>query len=285
MSQSIASAAHGQIWFLNRSGGMSEAGGTACTAPRSTLLVADSWLVADGRVRALDRHQRRFTRSCAELAGLPERLLSTFWSAMVEVLPHERGLWFPRVELVGAASDAQSPDAADLGGYQLLLRLRKAPTLGAQARVWATAVPDPRDTPRHKGPDLEALASVRRAAATAGSDEAVLVTAEGVLLEAANSSLLWWEGDCLCCTSEALPVLPGVTAGLVLDRAAELGIAVRPCVRRLPDLAGCEVWLTNALHGLRPVTAWVGAPMPVGEPVRAPSWRSWLDELAEPFSS
>ena len=40
------------------------------------LLVADSWLVRDGRVRGLDRHRERFVRSCGECGGPPsDRML------------------------------------------------------------------------------------------------------------------------------------------------------------------------------------------------------------------
>ena len=34
------------------------------------LLVADSWLLRDGRVRGFDRHRERFVRSCGE-CGAP----------------------------------------------------------------------------------------------------------------------------------------------------------------------------------------------------------------------
>lgn len=80
-----------------------------------------------------------------------------------------------------------------------------------------------------------------------------------------------------------LPVLPGVTAALLLDHAARTGVPVRPVRRRLSALAGREVWVTNALHGLRPVTAWTGITLPTAVPLRAPAWQSWLDTLSTPL--
>ena len=39
-----------------------------------TLLAADSWLVGDGRTRAVDRHWSRFEATCREHGVAPEAL-------------------------------------------------------------------------------------------------------------------------------------------------------------------------------------------------------------------
>ncbi|WP_328303213.1 aminotransferase class IV [Streptomyces sp. NBC_00435] len=279
MSTPTAQGGGERLFALTPSGDLRE---TPVTGPRQPLLAADSWLVTDGRVRALDRHRDRFTTTCAQSADLPEGLLDAFWSGMEDLLPRGAGHWFPRVELEAAPPSAP-PDTILPGGRRLLYRLRPAPARGTSARVWGLAVSDPRREPRRKGPDLDALAAVRARAAAADADEALLVTADGVVLEAANSSLLWWEEDTLCHPAAALPVLPGVTASLLLDRAASTGVSVRSCRRRLSALAGREVWVVNALHGLRPVTAWTGGSLPVATPVRAASWQAWLDGLPTPL--
>lgn len=41
--------------------------------------------------------------------------------------------------------------------------------------------------------------------------------------------------------------------------------------------------MTNALHSLRPVTAWTGITLPTAVPLRAPAWQSWLDTLSTPL--
>lgn len=270
-----------RLFALTPSGTLRE---VPATDGPGTLLAADSWLVSDGRVRALDRHRIRFTATCAETAGVPGALLDTFWAAVAARLPRENGHWFPRVELAPAPAPADaSPDTVLPGGHRLLYRPRPAPARSTTARVWGLAVRDPRRAPRHKGPDLGALAAVRSRATAEDADEALLVTADGVVLEAANSSLLWWEDDVLCHPPAELPVLPGVTASLLLDRAARTGVTVRPVRRRLSALAGREVWVANALHGLRPVTDWTGGALPAGAPLRAPAWQSWLDGLRTPL--
>jgi branched-subunit amino acid aminotransferase/4-amino-4-deoxychorismate lyase len=233
------------------------------------LLVADSWLVRDGRVRGLDRHRERFARACGECGGPPPRRLVEFWQDMAAALPRT-GEWFPRVELAA-------------GSLELRLLLRHAPPLGSGIRVWAAGQPDPRTVPRRKGPDLDALARVRRRASGEGAEEALLIAASGVVLEAATASVLWWEENTLCLPSPRLPVLAGVTVGLVLERARHRGIRVAHRERTVAELEGREVWLVNALHGIRPVTSWTGRPLRAGPAVRAPEWRQWLDDVMEPL--
>ncbi|MET7482401.1 aminotransferase class IV [Streptomyces sp. NPDC005538] len=233
------------------------------------LLVADSWLVRDGRIRGLDRHQERFLHACGEVGGLPLRRLLEFWRDMTDALPRT-GDWFPRVELAAES-------------MELRLLLRPAPQLGSGVRVWAAGQRDPRIVPRRKGPDLEALAGVRTRASEEGAEEAVLVTPSGVVLEAATASVLWWEHDTLCLPSPQLPLLPGVTAALVEERARRTGIRVAHREATVADLDGREVWLVNALHGIRPVTAWMGGLLRTGPAERAPEWQTWLESTGKPL--
>ncbi|MGW5661563.1 aminotransferase class IV [Streptomyces sp. NPDC003758] len=233
------------------------------------LLVADSWLLRDGRVRGFERHRERFLRACAGCDGPPLRRLVEFWQDMTAALPRT-GEWFPRVELA-----AQPP--------RLRLRLRQAPPLAPDVRVWAVGQPDPRTVPRRKGPDLDRLARIRNRASLHGAEEAVLITPSGVVLEAAHSSVVWWEEDTLCLPSPHLPVLAGVTAALVQERAARTGVRVAHRERAVEELDGREVWLVNALHGIRPVTEWTERSMTAGAAARAPEWRGWLDDVMEPL--
>ncbi|MGW0706200.1 aminotransferase class IV [Streptomyces sp. NPDC002643] len=233
------------------------------------LLVADSWLLRDGRVRAFDRHRERFLRGCGECGAPPLGRVVEFLKNVTTALPRT-GEWFPRIELAA-------------GSLELRLLLRPAPPITADVRVWAAGQLDPRTVPRRKGPDLDTLARVRGRASGAGADEAVLISPSGLVLEAASNSVLWWEDDTLCLPPAHFPLLAGVTVGLIQERAAEIGVQVAHRERSLGELAGREVWLVNALHGIRPVAAWTGRPMTAGAAVHAPEWRTWLDGLAEPL--
>ncbi|MBO4260575.1 aminotransferase class IV [Streptomyces griseorubiginosus] len=246
------------------------AGGLApADEPGGRLLVADSWLVRDGRVRGFERHRERFLRACGEAGGPPLRRLLEFWRDMTDALPRT-GEWFPRVELAP-------------GGTQLRLLLRHAPPLGTGVRVWATGQSDPRTVPRRKGPDLDTLARVRRRASGEGADETVLVAPSGGVLEATTASVLWWEDDTLCLPPPRLPVLPGVTVALIQERAHREGVRLAHRTRTMAELDGREVWLVNALHGIRPVTDWTGGSIQAAPATHAPEWRSWLDDIMEPL--
>lgn len=241
-----------------------------CAREDDQPLIADSWLVSDGHVRGLGRHRQRFFGGCIEVAHIPQEQLHAFWQATVRELPRH-GRWFPRVELCAR------PRA------ELRLRIRPAPPQSAAVRLWVWDESDPRTAPRRKGPDLARLAEVRRRASTAGADEVLLTTRSGLVLEATNSSVLWWEGPCLCMPSPALRILPGVTRQLIQEIATRSGTRMRHRRRRVPDLDGCEVWLVNALHGIRTVSGWVGTSVVAGPAVRAPEWQARLEACAKPL--
>ncbi|MCP2241793.1 aminotransferase class IV [Lentzea aerocolonigenes] len=239
------------------------------TTEDTPLLVADSWLVLDGSVRSLDRHVRRFTRSCLEIGAVTPEQLDGFWRETISVLPRT-GAWFPRVELAG--------DPATLR-----LRIRPAPPRGEHVRVWVPDVPDHRRSPARKGPDLQSLTALRAEAEKHGAQEALLRTADGVVVEAASSSVLWWEDDVLCSPPEEIPALPGTTAGLVLDLAASLEVRTARRARHVDELAGREVWLLNALHGIRLVSELIGCDAAPGSGTRFTSWRERVERLRTPL--
>ena len=229
------------------------------TAAMTGLRAADSWLVVDGRVRAVERHWARFSAACDGVA--PEALAA--FRARVEREVPAHGRWFPRIEL-----------RAD---GELAVLVRPAPAREPTVVAWIADVPDPRGSPRRKGPDLDGLAALRERAAAHGAGEAVLADADGRLLEGAGTSLLWWEGETLCVVPDDAPILPGITRSLLIELAAERDT---PVARRRPapdELAGRETWLVSALHGIRVVTSWAGGP-PAGPAPRAATWQRLLGD-------
>jgi branched-subunit amino acid aminotransferase/4-amino-4-deoxychorismate lyase len=231
-------------------------------AAGETLLAADSWLVDGGSVRAHDAHWARFGDAC-RIHGLEAGELARFRAAVTAAVPGA-GRWFPRVELAE-------------GG--LALRVRPAPPPAPEARVLVAAPGDPRRCPRRKGPDLALLLRLRERARAAGADELLLCDETGALREGALSSLLWWEDGTLCTTPDE-HTLPGITRALLLDVARRRGVAVRVRSPLPRELAGREVWLTSALHGIRVVSAWLEPAQAAGPPERAATWRAELNARA-----
>lgn len=232
-------------------------------------LVADSWLILDGSVRALQRHVDRFTRSCLDLDVVSADELRCFWSAALAGLPRS-GEWFPRAELIGDPPE-------------LHLRIRPAPVRGDRVRVWVPGESDRRLHPGRKGPDLEALGELRAEAGQHGAQEALLMTPAGIVVEASSSSVLWWEDEVLCAPPDDIPALPGTTAALVLELASAQGIPTDRRARRPVELSGKEVWLLNALHGIRLVTGWAGDAIIPGAGKRFPVWRERIEQLRVPL--
>jgi branched-subunit amino acid aminotransferase/4-amino-4-deoxychorismate lyase len=251
-------------------------------AGAARLVVADSWLVTEGKVRALDLHRERFASSAAALTDLDPAVVATFWEAFIEALPRT-GNWFPRAEVTAVGTGANSV-------YRLQGRIRPAPALVSTVVLGTHPDRDPRTTPGIKGPDLERLLAVRAEAALEGVGvagfgvgEVVITSSTGLIIDGTTSAILWWRGDRLFAPSAGLTRVDSVTAKTLRLVAAATGVSVGEETARLADLAGCEVWAVNALHGIRLVTAWKDGPAVTVDPTRATLWRRRLDALARPL--
>jgi branched-subunit amino acid aminotransferase/4-amino-4-deoxychorismate lyase len=227
----------------------------------SSLRVADSFLVANGKVRGLELHRERFVRSCAD-AGVDA---SRFWDEQVGRLPGF-GRWFPRFELRTSG--------------ELTVQLRPAPPIGGRVRVAVHHGADPRTMPLVKGPDLELLGKLKESAAHR-ADEILLLDSDGAVLEAAYSAVAWWEDDTLCFPPSDRPLLPSVTAQLLRRIATAQGVPVSEHPISPTDLQNTdEAWLVNALHGIRPIHAWSDSAIDPLPNSHSTLWQSHLESLA-----
>lgn len=237
-----------------------------CDPHDGSLLVADSWRVVDGTARGLERHRARFLAGVAAQRAAEVEAAQRFVDDAIAALPLE-GDWFPRLELRARGT-----------GVQWWLRLRPTPPTSTEVVV-ATAPRDVRTQPLVKGPDLDALLSLRTAVQPLGAGEAVILDADGNLVEGAYSGLLWWHDGVLVRPADTLPRIASVTVGLVLDAARAAGVPLAQRRARPEELDGCEVWVLSALHGLRVATTWVDGPtLAPGD--RAAEGRAWLAAAA-----
>ncbi|MQY05054.1 aminotransferase class IV [Actinomadura macrotermitis] len=254
-----------------------DTGAFATASAGGPALVVDSWLVSDGLVRGLDLHRERFVRACAALAGVRTETTGAFFTAAVEELPRS-GDWFPRVEYAPAGTTG---DAA-AGAFRLWIR--PAPQRGSFVRMWVPEEADQRRHPAVKGPDLPYLLALRDRALAAGADEALLLGPGGQVLEGTTTSLLWWRGDKLCMPPDEAPALHGVTRRLIRAIAGNLWCPVGFEYVTLADLDGVEVWTVNALHGIRPVSAWAQTALRAPAPTdRLHHWRRLLTATSAPI--
>ncbi|QCR19465.1 aminotransferase class IV [Agrococcus sp. SGAir0287] len=248
------------------------AGFVPVDAPARDPLVADSWLVVDAGVVGWATHVERFAGSVARQGGdaaLAQRAASAVPSAVPAA-----GAWFPRL-------DWPDPAVHDAP----ILHVRPAPALARRARV-RTAEEDPRTTPHVKGPDLTALGALRERARGEGADEAV-VTVGGIVVDGATSAVAWWRDDALHLPPASATRVASTTARQLVAVALARGVEVREEAAAPASLAGAEVWLVNALHGIRGVTAWAepdGTHHAIAQPRRADAWHTALERLRRPWT-
>lgn len=240
----------------------------------------DSFLVNEGRSFALELHRNRFFDAIAQrgegLDGFSSLDLHEFWSAALAMIP-EHGNWFPRVELQSKG-----------GAAHLLFRHRAAPELSRSAVLATLDSQDPRHTPRIKGPDVEALLSARTKARQRGADDAVILTADGFVVDGTTSAVVWWRGEILCGppTVDEAPEFArvnSVTARSVFGMATALGVETHRERVTPAELDGTEVWALGALHGIRIVTGWIDGPDLAERPGRMALWRDRRDALLKPI--
>ena len=107
----------------------------------------------------------------------------------------------------------------------------------------------------------------RQEAKEAGADEAFSPNEKGYLTEAAGSNLFLVKDGVLKTPRYESGILPGVTRVVVFELAAQLGIKVKEVNLRLTDLLQAdEVFVTNSLIEIVPVTVFDGKPLNSGKP-------------------
>jgi len=100
------------------------------------------------------------------------------------------------------------------------------------------------------------------AAKASGADDALLVAADGTVLEAPTANVWWREGDRLVTPSLDLPILAGVTRALLLDVAGRETVeGVFPLARLL---AADEVFLCSSIREVMPVVSVDGSELGLG---------------------
>jgi branched-subunit amino acid aminotransferase/4-amino-4-deoxychorismate lyase len=205
-----------------------------------------------GSATLLPRHLERMTRSAAALG-----------------LPLDPGT-LPDGEAVGRLSRADRRT----GDVLVRITLSGGRSDHDGARVWmrhASLPPPPRETgavvvpaawtlahddplARHKTLNYWSRRLAYERGRIAGADEVLFATADGRIWEGSRMNLFLVQDDELVTPELSGPVLPGVMRALVLEVAAELGLAT--CERSVggEDLVRAdEVFLTNAARGIVPV--------------------------------
>jgi 4-amino-4-deoxychorismate lyase len=193
-----------------------------------------------GRPFLLDRHLARFAVS-AERLRLPSpdaeecaRLAELVIGACVEKDLALRLYWTGRTLVVTAAPIDPELETLRARG----LRLVTVP--------WATGT-----LASAKSTSYAENMAAQDTAIAAGADDALLIASDGTVLEAPTANVWWREGDQLVTPSLDLPILAGVTRGLLLEVTERETIeGVFPLARLLD---ADEVFVSASIREVMPV--------------------------------
>lgn len=87
-----------------------------------------------------------------------------------------------------------------------------------------------------------------------GADEALMLNSRSDLCEGATTNLFWISDGVLYTPSKKTGCLPGVTRKVVIQICEEFGIPLEKVEHSIDSLIRADAaFLTNALHGIRPV--------------------------------
>jgi len=107
----------------------------------------------------------------------------------------------------------------------------------------------------------------RRSASDAGADESFFLNEKGELAEAAGSNLFIVKNGALHTPHYDTGILPGVTRIIVFELAAQMEITVHEASLTCADVLNAdEVFITNSLIEIMPVTIFDGKPVADGKP-------------------
>jgi branched-subunit amino acid aminotransferase/4-amino-4-deoxychorismate lyase len=195
-----------------------------------------------GRPFLLDRHLERFARS-AERVGLAppeaaecERLAALVTGACAAQDLALRLYWTGRTLVATAA------------GIDPALEERRERGLRLVTVSWSTG-----SLASAKSTSYAENMAAQDGAVAAGADDALLVSLDGTVLEAPTANVFWREGETLFTPSLDLPVLAGVTRGLLLEIAEQETVeGVFPLGRLL---GADEVFVCSSIREVMPVAS------------------------------
>jgi branched-subunit amino acid aminotransferase/4-amino-4-deoxychorismate lyase len=207
--------------------------------------------VYSGRPFLLDRHLARFAVSAERLRLAPpdasecERLAQLVVGACDEQDLALRLYWTGRTLVATAAPIDPELEALRARG----LRLVTVP--------WSTGA-----LASAKSMSYAENMAAQDTAIAAGADDALLVAADRTVLEAPTANVWWREGDQLVTPSLDLPILAGVTRGLLLEIAQQETIeGVFPLARLLE---ADEVFISASVREVMPVVSVDGRTFELG---------------------
>ncbi|RIJ01080.1 D-amino-acid transaminase [Achromobacter sp. K91] len=229
--------------------------------------------VIDGLLLEFERHAARLARSLAEVGirnPLPRDTLLARCRELVVRNGLREGSVYVQVTR-GADSKRDFAFPADVEPTVMMYVSEKSLRVNplAESGVRVASVPDMRWQRRDiKSVSLIAQVLAKQAAQGAGTFEALMVDADGVVTEGSSSSALLVDAQGrIVVRPLSREILPGCTRAAVLALAAKRGVAVEERKFTLDECRrATELVLTSALHFVLPVIELDGQPIGTGRP-------------------
>ena len=124
----------------------------------------------------------------------------------------------------------------------------------------------------HKTTRREQFGRASANARRAGVNDALLVTADGLVAEGTAWNLFWWENGDLCTPAAELGILPGLGRRRIMELTA-----VKEERVPVAALAGRSLFLVNAVRGIVEIAAFAGEPVRRDRRTSALSSAFWPD--------
>jgi branched-subunit amino acid aminotransferase/4-amino-4-deoxychorismate lyase len=178
------------------------------------------------------------------------------------------GIALPPLEAASGGDDRVVRYAVGAHGVQIVER-----DLPAVTPIALATSPAPHRGYPHKVDERGWLEAARLSVQSLGADDALLLDANGMVVEASQWAIGWWQG-------EELHFPPLFLRGLPSVGRARLGEAVRGGIRATPLARDALAWRSlvacNAARGLVPVLSLDGEPVPGNLRTEAVMKRFWL---------
>src|SRR5215467_947302 len=213
--------------------------------PRPAVGVFTSLLVTNGETRRLADHVSRLGASARQLfgKGLPPALHDSLVAKLSQ-------------SPTGRLRISVQPAGGPLRAVVEVVPLDQPP---AQVSLRSAVIEG--GLGAHKWLDRRLLADLSRSMALQPGEQLLIEDADGDVLETDRANIFAVIGGMLHTPPADGRLLPGVARAAVLRAAsrAGLGVSVTP-ISRAQLLAASEVFVTNAVHGARPVASLAGSP-------------------------
>lgn len=224
--------------------------------------VFETLRIAGGQVAFLDEHLARLALSAQRL----DIALPTGWPELVELVTRTWDLPDATLRLVLSKGGVAYALVSEVPAESVRVR---AEGLHAITLAWGVPAGLRAEAPWLLGgvkctSYATNMAAARHAVAL-GAEDAVLLSADGEVLEGPTSNVAWVTGGTLVTPPAEVGILPGITMAVVLELCLELGVPTqvrRAVAAELRDAE--EVLMTGSVRGVVPVLSLDGRQLGIG---------------------